>query len=149
MAENIYYYEETKGRIDGKYRFLSNFYNARMVIHKKEYATVEHYFQSMKHSGTDLEEKIRLAPKPMDAKELAWTRPLPPNWDGIKESIMLLALRAKFGQHPELARKLLDTGDARLHEDSPTDRYWGIKGKDRMGILLMQVRDELREENNG
>ncbi len=149
MAEDIYYYEGTKGRVDGKYRFLSNFYNAKMVINKKEYATVEHYFQSMKHTGTDIEEKIRLTPKPMDAKELAWTRPLPSNWDGIKEDIMLTALRAKFSQHPKLAKKLLDTGDARLHEDSPTDMYWGVKGLDRMGILLLQVRDELEEERNG
>ncbi len=26
---------------------------------------------------------------------------------------------------------------------------WGVKGLDRMGILLMQVRDELEEEING
>jgi ribA/ribD-fused uncharacterized protein len=149
MTDDIYFYEGTKGRVDGKYRFLSNFYHAMMVIHGKEYTTVEHYFQSMKHVGTDLEEEIRLAPKPMDAKELAWTRPLPPDWEGMKEGIMLVALRAKFGQHPGLARKLLDTGDARLHEDSPTDRYWGVKGLDRMGILLMQVRDELGEASNG
>ncbi|MDW7777337.1 MAG: NADAR family protein [Methanosarcinales archaeon] len=62
MPEDIYYYEGTKGRVEGKYRFLSNFYYAKMVIHGKEYTTVEHYFQSMKHSGTDLEEKIRLGP---------------------------------------------------------------------------------------
>lgn len=149
MSDDIYYYGRTKGRVDGKYRFMSNFYKAKMVISKKEYATVEHYFQSMKHSGTDLEEEIRLAPKPMDAKELAWTRPPPSDWEGIKEGIMLTALRAKFTQHPKLARKLLETGDARLHEDSPTDMYWGLKGLDRMGILLMQVRDELGEAKNG
>jgi len=146
MPDDIYFYERTKGRTDGRYRFLSNFYKAIMIIDNKEYATVEHYFQSMKHTGTDLEEKIRLASTPLKAKELAWTRELPPNWPEIKEDVMLRALRAKFSQHSKLADKLIATGNARLHEDSPTDMYWGVKGLDRSGKLLMIVRGELREE---
>lgn len=140
MSDDIYFYESTAGRTDGRYRFLSNFYAASMVIDNKEYATVEHYFQSMKHAGTDLEEKIRLAGTPAEAKELGWTREMPPGWSEIKEEVMLEALRAKFSQHPELAAKLLATGDACLHEDSPTDMYWGVKGLDRSGKLLMRVR---------
>jgi len=146
MPDDIYFYERTKGRTDGRYWFLSNFYKAMMIIDSKEYATVEHYFQSMKHTGTDLEDKIRLASTPVKAKELAWTRELPPDWPGIKESVMLTALRAKFSQHTKLGAKLLATGNARLHEDSPTDMYWGVKGLDRSGKLLMIVRGELREE---
>ena len=124
MTDDIYFYERTEGRIDGKYRFLSNFYKANMVINNKEYSTVEHYFQSIKHVGTELEEKIRLAATPIKAKKLAWTRELPSDWGQNKEDVMLLALRAKFSQHPKLAEKLMDTGDASLHEDSPTDMYW-------------------------
>ena len=134
------------GIADGRYRFLSNFYKAIMIINSKEYATVEHYFQSMKHAGTKLEEKIRLASTPEKAKKLAWTRELPPDWPEMKEGVMLRALRAKFSQHSKLADKLLATGNARLHEDSPTDMYWGVKGLDRSGKLLMIVRSELRKE---
>jgi ribA/ribD-fused uncharacterized protein len=146
MPDDIYFYGKTKGRTDGRYRFLSNFYKAMMIIDNKEYATVEHYFQSMKHAGTELEEKIRLASTPEKAKKLAWTRQLPPDWPEIKEGVMLKALRAKFSQHSRLAAKLLATGNARLHEDSPTDLYWGVKGLDRSGKLLMIVRDELHRE---
>lgn len=146
MPDDIYFYEKTKGRTDGKYRFLSNFYKAMMIIDNKEYITVEHYFQSMKHAGTDMEKKIRLASTPEKAKKLAWTRELPPDWPEIKEDVMLKALRAKFNQHPKLADKLLATGNARLHEDSPTDMYWGVKGLDKSGKLLMIVRGELRKE---
>ena len=149
MVDDIYFYGRTKGRIDGKYRFLSNFYKANIVINDKEYSTVEHYFQSIKHAGTDLEEKIRLTATPMEAKKLAWKREPPSNWGQIKDNVMLTALRAKFSQHPKLAKKLLDTGDACLHEDSPTDMYWGVKGLDRSGKLLMQVRDELGDTKNG
>lgn len=146
MPDDIYFYEMTKGRTDGRYRFLSNFHKAMMIIDNKKYATVEHYFQSMKHAGTELEEKIRLASTPEKAKKLAWTRELTPDWPEIKEDVMLRALRAKFSQHSELGDKLLATGNARLHEDSPADVYWGVKGLDRSGKLLMMVRDELREE---
>lgn len=146
MPDDIYFYERTKGRTDGRYRFLSNFYKAMMNIDNKEYATVEHYFQSMKHAGTDLEEIIRLASTPVKAKKLAWTSELPPNWHEIKEDVMLKALRAKFSQHSILGARLLATGNARLHEDSPTDMYWGVKGLDKSGKLLMILRDELREE---
>ena len=146
MPDDIYFYERTKGRTDGRYRFLSNFYKAVMIIDNKEYATVEHYFQSMKHAGTELEEMIRLASIPVKARKLAWTRELTPDWSEIKECVMLKGLRVKFSQHSGLGAKLLATGNARLHEDSPTDMYWGVKGLDRSGKLLMIVRGEMCEE---
>ena len=149
MSGDIYFYERTKGRTDGRYWFLSNFYEAMIIIDNRQYATVEHYFQSMKHAGTELEEKIRLANTPSEARKLAWTREMPHNWSEIKEGIMLTALRAKFSQHSRLAAKLLATGNACLHEDSPTDMYWGVKGLDRSGKLLMLVRDELCRETAG
>lgn len=49
-----------------------------------------------------------------------------PDWDKIKVEVMLIGLRAKF-KNPELRQKLIDTGDAVLHEDSPTDLVWGKK----------------------
>ena len=65
------------------------------------------------------------------------------NWDEIKADIMLKGLRAKF-KNPELRKKLLATGNLPLHENSPTDMYWGIKGKDMLGKLIMKVREEIR-----
>ncbi|CAG8778813.1 7980_t:CDS:1, partial [Acaulospora morrowiae] len=65
--------------------------------------------------------------------------------------VMLTALRAKFTQNEDLKEILLGTGDSQLVEASPTDSYWGnarksdgTEGKNMLGILLMQVRDELR-----
>jgi len=43
---------------------------------------------------------------------------------------------------------LLSTGDAEIVENSPIDYYWGCgangSGKNRLGIILMEVRDILR-----
>ena len=142
--DHIYFYGRTKGRVNGKYRFLSNFYVAPIMLDGKQYRTIEHYFQSQKFPGEDLGEAIRLADTARAAKKLAWQRPAPADWDERKESVMLAALRTKFAQYPELAQKLLATGDAQLHEDSPDDLFWGVKGRDRLGQLLMKVREELR-----
>ena len=59
--------------------------------------------------------------------------------------IALQALRAKFSQNSSLRKLLLGTRNAFLAEDSPTDTFWGIKGKNMLGKLLMRVRDELRD----
>jgi ribA/ribD-fused uncharacterized protein len=61
---------------------------------------------------------------------------------------MLEALRAKFTQHDDLLATLLATGTAMLVEHTANDDYWGDggdgSGKNRLGYLLMHVREELR-----
>ena len=58
-------------------------------------------------------------------------------------------LRAKLSQHAYVKKKLLETGNYMIVEDSPTDSYWGCgsdrKGQNHMGKLWMKLRDELRE----
>ncbi len=63
-------------------------------------------------------------------------------------------LRAKFTQHQDLRELLLSTGDARLVEsaktDNPVNRLWGEvngKGKNMLGVLLMELRSELRNQS--
>jgi ribA/ribD-fused uncharacterized protein len=45
---------------------------------------------------------------------------------------------------------LLGTGKKELVENSPFDKYWGIgangKGKNRLGMLLVQLRNELKND---
>ena len=61
---------------------------------------------------------------------------------------MLEAVRAKFTQHEDLRAILLGTGNAKLVEHTENDSYWGDggdgSGKNRLGQILMRVRDELR-----
>jgi ribA/ribD-fused uncharacterized protein len=60
------------------------------------------------------------------------------------------ALCAKFTQHDSLLTLLLATGDAEIVENAPGDRYWGCgrdgTGKNRLGALLMELREALRRE---
>jgi ribA/ribD-fused uncharacterized protein len=132
-----------------EYNWLSNFYNAPMMIHGKEFQTVEHWFQSQKFLDFQVQENIRLASTPASARALGKKKhtSFRENWDSIRETIMLEGLRAKFQQHQDLKEKLLATKTLELQEQSPWDSYWGTgnsgNGKNRMGQLLMQLRKEL------
>jgi hypothetical protein len=67
---------------------------------------------------------------------------------------MRSVLRSKFLQHEDLRALLLETGDARLVEmgrtNNPVNRVWGEvngKGLNMLGVLLMEIRAELRQAN--
>ena len=70
------------------------------------------------------------------------------DWEQVKEDVMHKALLAKFTQHEELYRLLLGTKDRALVEHTKNDSYWGDggdgTGKNRLGYLLMTVRETLR-----
>ena len=77
--------------------------------------------------------------------------PLRPDWEEIKDEVMLQALRMKFSQNPEISKELLATGDDILIEHTRNDDYWADggdgSGKNKLGLLLMQVREELKNSN--
>ncbi len=133
-----------------EYGFLSNFYSAPIEIDGRSWPTTEHYYQAQKFSDPGRQEAIREAATPGVAKKLAWSGStgLRSDWDAARDNVMLVALRAKFTQHPELHAQLLATGDALLVEHTHLDHYWADggdgSGRNRLGELLMQVREELR-----
>lgn len=141
----IHFYSTT-----GEYGCFSNFSRHSVFLKGKRWPTSEHYFQAQKFAGEPDEEEIRKANKPMLAASMGRSRkrPLRRDWDSVKERVMLEALRAKFTQHEELKATLLNTSDAVLVEHTANDNYWGDggdgSGKNRLGVLLMQLRAELR-----
>ena len=138
---------------EGEYAFLSNFYFSPMIIDNVVYTTNEHFFQAMKSLNPKERQAIVLAPTPGRAKRLGRKVSLRKDWEDIKEEVMLTGLRHKFS-NPELRKKLLATGNEELIEGTTWhDNYWGIcdceacggQGKNRLGKLLMQVREELAD----
>jgi ribA/ribD-fused uncharacterized protein len=134
----------------GDYGCFSNFAHSPIRLNGCTWPTVEHYFQAQKFPDTDYEEAIRQARSPAKAKAMGRSRKycLRRDWEAVKDGIMRQAVLGKFTQHPDLRAVLLATGDALLVEDSPTDAYWGIGshggGKNKLGRILMSVREELR-----
>ena len=144
MAKEIYFFK----REDRYYEF-SNFSGFGFELDGNKWKTMEHYFQATKFEGTEQFERILNSGSPKQAKDLGQTRAIPirGDWDQVKEEIMLSGLRLKFA-NPELKELLISTGKKKLIENSPYDKYWGIgpngKGKNRLGELLMQLREELK-----
>lgn len=146
MTEEINFYSRKP-----LFGFLSNFHRCPQTVDGKIYPTNEHYYQSMKTEDPKIQYWIQTAPSPYLAMKagrecLRPGKELRDDWEEIKLDIMLKGLRAKFSD-PHLRNRLLATEDAILHEDSPSDMFWGKKGEDMLGRLLMQVRDEIKEEN--
>ena len=143
----IYFYSDR----EEPYGAFSNFAKYGFTLDGKHWATAEHYFQAQKFAGTEHEEAVRLAPAPKIAADMGRerSRPLRADWEMVKEDVMLAALHAKFTQNPELTKLLLRTGNADIGENAPGDAYWGSgkdgTGKNRLGELLMYLRQELRK----
>jgi ribA/ribD-fused uncharacterized protein len=131
------------------YGWLSNFWRCVQTVDGLDYDTNEHYYQSMKTQIPHIQAWIKNSPSPylaMIAGRSVKKEDMVNDWESKKVDIMKKGLKAKF-KNTILRIKLLQTGNDILHEDSPTDMFWGKKGKDMLGKLLMQVRDEIRKEN--
>jgi ribA/ribD-fused uncharacterized protein len=138
------------------YGAFSNLYRSVIRLEDREFPTAEHAYQAGKPVKEKVREWILNAPSPalvaMAAHGL-YTWDIVPNWSRIKVDRMRQVLRAKFTQHEELRALLLSTGNARLVEagrtDNPVNREWGEvngKGGNRLGVLLMELRTELRTQ---
>ena len=128
----------------GKYYFLSNFYPAKVVLHKETYWTVEHAYQAAKTSDPALRGQIRLALSPGKAKRIGKTVALRDDWSWAKIPLMHDLLRQKF-QHKNLREMLLSVEGEIVEENWWGDTFWGRCngiGENHLGRLLMLVRDE-------
>ena len=133
----------------GESAFLSNMSESSFKVGQATYPTVEHFFQAMKTTDSAQRAKILAAKTAGEAKKIGRTVTLRKNWTQIREEVMETALRAKFQQNPELKKKLLETEGVELIEGNTWgDTFWGQvngKGSNKLGKLLMKIRDELME----
>lgn len=135
-------------KFDGQFAFLSNFFPSLVVGEDKIiYPSVEHYFQAQKTEDLKMRQLIAEAKSPGAAKRMGRRVTLRPDWEEIKDKVMLYGIRQKF-RNPELAALLLATGNEVLVEGNYWgDTYWGVDvnkgGENHLGKILMQVRIEL------
>lgn len=141
----------------GEYRFLSNFYPSPIELGReygyRTYATVEHFYQACKTTDVREHDHIRLQTTPGKAKREGRKVEIRPDWEQIKDKVMLKGVREKF-KLIDLRKKLLDTGDEYLQEGNfHGDKIWGCVmengvwvGENRLGKILMQVREEIRDD---
>jgi N-glycosidase YbiA len=140
---------KTIGQFTGQHRFLSNFWSCCIAFEGHSYRTVEHAFQAAKTLDEDERRRIRNEHSAAAAKRRGKRVELRTDWDEVKVDIMRELLRQKFGSEP-LRSRLLKTGNALLVEGNWWgDKFWGVcdgKGLNTLGTLLMQIREELKEQ---
>ncbi|MCY4013451.1 MAG: NADAR family protein [Gammaproteobacteria bacterium] len=137
-------------RFIGEYAFLSNFHRASFAWAGVEWTTAEHAFQASKTLDDEQRERVRIARSPGAAKRLGRRVDLRPDWEDVKDDLMLEVLEAKYAV-PELRAGLLATGDAVLIEGNTWgDRYWGVcdgRGRNQLGVTLMRIREYIRRDH--
>lgn len=131
----------------GEYFFLSNYYNVPVTYMGYTFQNNEAAFQAAKCPAR-MHEFCNM--NPSEAKSLGRRIQLRDDWEIAKNSIMYDVCRAKFAQNPSLAKLLLETGDCELVEGNTwNDKIWGVcdgEGENRLGKILMKIREELRGE---
>lgn len=137
---------------------FSNLYRRLIDFEGETFPTSEHAYQAGKARKSEVREWILSAPSPslvaMAAHGLYYWD-IAPGWSRTKFDRMRAVLRAKFTQHSDLRDLLLSTGDVRLVEsatvDNEVNRLWGEVGgvgQNMLGVMLMELRDQLRLEDD-
>lgn len=140
---------------DKEYAFLSNFYDAPCEFEGIVYPTVEHAFQAAKTLDIEKRKEFAAASTPGKAKRMGRSVDLRSDWEEVKTDVMRDCLRSKFTE-PGLRKLLLATGSEELMEGNWWhDNTWGnclcdeclnIPGRNMLGMLLMEIRKEIRYE---
>ena len=134
-----------------EHRFMSNFEPARVQLDGVWYPTTEHAYQAAKTLDLAERRTIQLAKTAGQAKKLGQLVTKRADWENVKEKVMYDLLVQKFALEP-YKEQLLATGNAYLEETNTWgDTYWGVckgQGKNRLGYLLMEVRQVLRTDKN-
>ncbi len=138
-----------------EYYVFCNFSAFQIDYKGKTYPTSEHAYQSYKFVNTDpdLAEKIRNAKSAHEAFKIAEKNAdkRQSDWDEVKLEIMKEILICKVNQHEYVKKKLLQSGDREIVEDSWRDSYWGWgedrNGENHLGKLWMEVREEFHKKN--
>ncbi len=150
----VFFYEQD-------YYVLSNFSSFRVCWRGIDFDTSEHAYHYAKFTNFDHDDidtpvavaarEILAARSAHDAFKIAnrnkihrWS-----DWDDRKVEIMEEILLAKATQHEYVMKKLLETGDRELIENSWRDDYWGWgpnrDGQNMLGKTWMKVRERVRK----
>lgn len=126
--------------------FLSNMTPCTVVYQGITYSSVENFYQAMKTTDHALRLQISKM-NPYESKRFAKTMEVRPDWDEVKDKVMVYGLKQKFVAGSQLAKQLLATGNVQLIEGNYWgDTYWGVcngKGQNKLGKMLMDVRASL------
>jgi ribA/ribD-fused uncharacterized protein len=145
----------TSGEIVGFYErefcCFSNFSSFAVKWRGRDWPTSEHAYQAAHflESNPGLANRIQVSASAHAAYTLAHENKddIPSDWDERKIGVMEQIVRCKLEQHPYIQKKLRQTGNRIIVEDSPKDSFWGWgpdkNGRNELGKIWVKLREEL------
>ncbi len=146
--KQVFFYEQ-------EFYVLSNFSSFNLKWKGKTFNTSEAAYHWEKFPGISnwlIRRKILKAPSAHEAFRIAqrYKEYRRPDWDKIKLDVMREILYAKVEQHEYVKKKLLETNDRELIEDSWRDDIWGWgpnkNGLNLLGRLWMEIRQQIKRD---
>lgn len=133
---------------------LDNFSSFKVEWNGYLYSSLEEAFQTASFMGIDEElvERIKHSHSAHEAQKIAYSNldKQRKDWKTKQLIIMEELLRLKLEQNPYVLKKLLETKDYYIVEDSPKDSFWGWgenrDGENNLGKLWMKLRDEYKNK---
>ncbi|PJE74570.1 MAG: hypothetical protein COV01_00885 [Candidatus Taylorbacteria bacterium CG10_big_fil_rev_8_21_14_0_10_41_48] len=131
----------------------SNFSSFEVEYKGETWKTAEHAYQASKYEDDEIRKSIQRARSSHDAMKIAKNMHSDKkrnDWYEVKLNIMEEICRAKLSQHFYVQKKLLQTEDRDLIENSPRDSFWGWgenkNGENNLGKIWMKLREELKTD---
>lgn len=133
-------------KFQGEYRFLSNFYPAKVILDGIEFPSVENAYQAAKNFNKE-RRLLFVNLSASQAKREGKKTVLRPDWEQVKIPVMTVLVTDKFTRNSDLQELLLGTEAELVEGNTWGDRFWGVckgKGENHLGKILMKVREELK-----
>lgn len=144
-------FDEIIGFYPREFYPLDNFSSFKVKVNGYLYSSLEEAFQSMLFlpDHKEISEQIKNSYSAHEAQKI-----MHENINKVKYSkeeklvLMEKLLRLKIEQNPYVLKKLLETKNYTIMEDSPKDNYWGCginrEGENNLGKLWMKLREEYK-----
>ena len=147
-------FDEVIGFYPREFYPLDNFSSFKVKVNGYLYSSLEEAFQSMLFlpDHKEISEQIKNSYSAHEAQKIMHENINKVKYSN-KEKLVLMEklLRLKIEQNPYVLKKLLETKNYTIMEDSPKDNYWGCginrEGENNLGKLWMKLREEYKVKN--
>lgn len=144
-------FDEVIGFYPREFYPLDNFSSFKVKVNGYLYSSLEEAFQSMLFLADhkEISEQIKNSYSAHEAQKIMHENINKVKYSN-KEKLVLMEklLRLKIEQNPYVLKKLLETENYTIVEDSPKDNYWGCginrEGENNLGKLWMKLREEYK-----
>ncbi len=144
-------FDEVIGFYPREFYPLDNFSSFKVKVNGYLYSSLEEAFQSMLFlpDHKEISEQIKNSYSAHEAQKIMHENINKVKYSN-KEKLVLMEklLRLKIEQNPYVLKKLLETKNYTIMEDSPKDNYWGCginrEGENNLGKLWMKLREEYK-----